>query len=66
VLAFRGGGAPVDEAKHPLFEEAARLLSDRRAIQPGLSATLGDGLIGEEEAADDLVLVLHRVGEAQS
>ena len=57
--------APVDEPEHALFEEAVRLLGDGSAIQPRLPAALSDGLIREEDAADDLVFVLHRVGEAQ-
>jgi hypothetical protein len=48
-----------------MFKEATRLLRDSGAVHAGLPAPLGDGLIREEDVADDLIVVLHRVGEAQ-
>ena len=65
MIAFRSGRAPVQEAAHAVFEEAAGLLADGGTVQPRLPAAGGDGLIREEDAADDPVVVLHRVGEAQ-
>jgi len=65
VLALGGRRASVDQAEHAALEEAVGLLGDGGAIQPGLPAALGDGLIRDQGAADDLVPVLQWVGEAQ-
>ena len=59
------GRAAVDKPKHALLKEAVRFRSDGGTVKPCLPAALGNGLIREEDASDDLILVLHGVSEAQ-
>jgi hypothetical protein len=59
------GCAAVDEPEHARFEKASRFCGDGGAIQPRLPAAFGDGLVRQEDAADDLIVVLHGVGKAQ-
>jgi len=65
ILPLLGGGAAVDKPEHARFEEASRFGGDGGAVLACLPAAFGDGLICEEDAADDLVVVLHGVREAQ-
>jgi hypothetical protein len=59
------GGASVDEAEHAMLEEAACLLANGGTVHSRLPAARRHGFIRQEDAADDLVVALHRVGEAQ-
>jgi hypothetical protein len=66
LLAFVRGRAAVDQAEHAAFEEAACFFAHGLTVQPGSAAALRDADISQHDVADDLVIVLHRVGEAQS
>ena len=65
LLALVGARASVDQAEHAVLEEAPGLRTDRIATQARNPAALGDGLIGQHDATDDLIIVLNGVRKAQ-
>jgi len=65
VLPLGRGGALIHQSEHAVLDEAPRLLPNSGTVQPRRAAALGDGFIGEQDAPDDLIVVLHGVGEAQ-
>ena len=65
VLRGVGRGAPVHQAEHTLFEEATGFLPDGGAIQVICMTTCNYRLVDEHDRANDLVVVLNRIGKAQ-
>src|SRR5947209_1231505 len=65
VPARVGRCSSISETEHAVLEEALGLLADGVAIDTGDSAPFGDTLVHKHDAADDLVVMLNRVGETQ-
>ncbi len=63
--ALVAGRAAIDQAEHAVLDEPTGFLTDDVTVHAGDPATLGDGLIGQYDAMDDLVVMLNRVGKAQ-
>lgn len=52
----------VDGAKHCVLDEPTGLLTDGVAVKSGKPAALGDGLISQDAATNNLVVMLQRIG----
>jgi hypothetical protein len=57
------GRALINQAQHALLDETARFVGHGRTIEIRLLAALGDPLAKQDDGANDLVVVLNRIGE---